>query len=464
MHNSYYIGGTSRETKMEVTFDVNFDQTLRRYIKIARSFCKPLAISIVSTSLFASPASARGVNGAALGLGLMGAVVGLAIAQQAYAHHGVRRHRVERAYYVPRRMARRRAGLATREISVRPDHETVIQSYYNCSGPVMVKATAAHGFIKQRWSSRFNCGNPDQPAIEFFYLNPPFGFNDDFVTYSERGRAVSIDHITFSSLTPVDNVEQPVSIANTEEKWVYRTWNCNNGPHPLFASARSGYTVIRDNVANVCGEQGHPVKEAIYRSAEGFVGSDSVTIKTNSKAPFEIPIVVSSAVKSQDFVPAGGAFKNTAPWGPPPAAAPQFVSSEYVGPTALPASSAPATSSQYVPPSSTDVDAQASLCHSDWSKCKDNDELANNYSPWMRAKLACKSEANTQVRYGSPEWPWLPFGTFRGGEDYVTSGIAILIEPDAQFQNGFGAMVHSRVECTYDLRAKRVINVDISER
>ena len=28
--------------------------------------------------------------------------------------------------------------------------------------------------------------------------------------------------------------------------------------------------------------------------------------------------------------------------------------------------------------------------------------------------------------------------------DYVTSGIAIAIEPDAQFQNGFGAMVRSR--------------------
>jgi len=41
---------------------------------------------------------------------------------------------------------------------------------------------------------------------------------------------------------------------------------------------------------------------------------------------------------------------------------------------------------------------------------------------------------------------------------------AVAIEPDAQFQNGFGAMAHSRVTCTYDLRAGKVIDVAITRR
>jgi hypothetical protein len=56
------------------------------------------------------------------------------------------------------------------------------------------------------------------------------------------------------------------------------------------------------------------------------------------------------------------------------------------------------------------------------------------------------------------------FGSFYRGNNYITSGIAVAIEDDAQFQNMYGAMVHSEVRCTYDLKAKRVIDVVISER
>lgn len=37
-----------------------------------------------------------------------------------------------------------------------------------------------------------------------------------------------------------------------------------------------------------------------------------------------------------------------------------------------------------------------------------------------------------------------------------------MLQNEAQFSNGFGAMVHSRVVCTYNLRAKRVLNVSIT--
>ena len=89
--------------------------------------------------------------------------------------------------------------------------------------------------------------------------------------------------------------------------------------------------------------------------------------------------------------------------------------------------------------------------------------MANNFSGWSRVKVDCKYEANDRAKHGSPEWPWLMFSSFFPGNDY-SSGTVTLIEPDAKFQNGFGAKVRSRVACKYDLRAKKVIDVSISER
>ncbi len=103
-------------------------------------------------------------------------------------------------------------------------------------------------------------------------------------------------------------------------------------------------------------------------------------------------------------------------------------------------------------------------CESDWTKCTNNEQLANNYSGWEHMRSACKTEANDRAKYGTPVWPWPAFGHFFRGNNYVTSGIAVAVEPDAQFQNGFGAMVRSRVVCTYDLRTNRVVDVVITER
>jgi hypothetical protein len=102
-------------------------------------------------------------------------------------------------------------------------------------------------------------------------------------------------------------------------------------------------------------------------------------------------------------------------------------------------------------------------CQSDWSKCTDNADVVNHYSDWISVQAACKIAATHQAKYGSPTWPWGSFGSFFEGNSYVTSGIAVAVEPDAQFSNGFGAMVHSKVICTYDLRAKKVISASISE-
>ena len=105
----------------------------------------------------------------------------------------------------------------------------------------------------------------------------------------------------------------------------------------------------------------------------------------------------------------------------------------------------------------------APSCKSDFTKCADIRDMANNYGGWSHGEFECKWEADKLAKYGTPEWSWMTFTKFYNGNDPAT-GTATLIDDDVKFQNGFGAMVHSRVECQYDFRAKKVINVNISAK
>jgi hypothetical protein len=111
--------------------------------------------------------------------------------------------------------------------------------------------------------------------------------------------------------------------------------------------------------------------------------------------------------------------------------------------------------------------AGSQSCKDDWKQCKDNSDLVNHFDYYYRVQTYCQRAANEKAKYGSPIWPgfWSggAFGQFRDGTDYVSTGIALAIEKDAQFQNGFGAMVHSTVYCKYDLNAQTVVSVDIFE-
>jgi hypothetical protein len=107
-------------------------------------------------------------------------------------------------------------------------------------------------------------------------------------------------------------------------------------------------------------------------------------------------------------------------------------------------------------------DDDAKSCSSNWSKCGDNADLVNNWSGISSAQVSCQSEAENRAQYGTPKWPWLSFSSFYPGTNYVPAGKVILIEPDAQFQNGFSALVHSKVWCLYDLRAKTVTDVAVA--
>jgi hypothetical protein len=102
-------------------------------------------------------------------------------------------------------------------------------------------------------------------------------------------------------------------------------------------------------------------------------------------------------------------------------------------------------------------------CKSDWHLCFDNADLVNNYDSGMiDAHVSCQTEAEKRAKYGSPKWPFAAFGTYQRGSAYLNTGVATLIEPDAQFSNAFGAMVHSTVTCTYDLNQKKVLEAMVA--
>ena len=117
----------------------------------------------------------------------------------------------------------------------------------------------------------------------------------------------------------------------------------------------------------------------------------------------------------------------------------------------------------FVPPKDASTPPKNELCESDWTKCADNAEIVRSYKGWLNVQVACRIAAIETAKYGTPTWPFVPFQGFSEGKTYVESGLVVVIEPEAKFPNATGAMVRSRVACTYDLRTQRVVNVAVSE-
>lgn len=105
-------------------------------------------------------------------------------------------------------------------------------------------------------------------------------------------------------------------------------------------------------------------------------------------------------------------------------------------------------------------------CKDNFHSCKDNEDLVNNYSGFRDARADCKIKADDAAEYGTPKWPGLwgggAFGSFRIGTDAPRTGIVTLMEPNAQFQNAYGAMVHSTVTCVYDLNQHAIKDIEVT--
>jgi hypothetical protein len=103
-------------------------------------------------------------------------------------------------------------------------------------------------------------------------------------------------------------------------------------------------------------------------------------------------------------------------------------------------------------------------CKRDWKLCIDNSDFVNNLSGMGKIKAGCQRAANDATKYGDPEWPWLSFKLYKPGNDYVKTGVAVLTEKDARFQNGFGVKTKVVVTCTYNLIADMVRDVRVTPK
>jgi zinc-ribbon domain len=93
-------------------------------------------------------------------------------------------------------------------------------------------------------------------------------------------------------------------------------------------------------------------------------------------------------------------------------------------------------------------------CRSDYTKCADNKELVERHYSNHDALITvqCAFQAKQLAKFGEPELPWAPFKTYYPGRSYIEKGVAILIEKDAKYKNGFNASVRTTAICTYDLK------------
>lgn len=103
-------------------------------------------------------------------------------------------------------------------------------------------------------------------------------------------------------------------------------------------------------------------------------------------------------------------------------------------------------------------------CESDWHKCTDNTMLVNKWDGLYKVTDACKQYADDQAHYGEPRFSASPFSTYETGKSYVDTGLVLLEDKGAEFQNGFGAMEHMEVQCLYDLNSEKVVDFSATPR
>ncbi|MDB5649715.1 MAG: hypothetical protein JWL62_1235 [Hyphomicrobiales bacterium] len=257
---------------------------------------KALVYVTVATLIVAQPVKAYAGNGGAIAAGIIGGLLlGAAAAHAANQPH----HYVQRRRAVRQAVARPKTPAPTNVtyLTLSRDDPGTLRSFYNCNRrPVNTQAKAQNGFVRPRPSTRFVCGNPDFPVVEFEYAPARNGMPTDTVVYTDRGRVIFTDNITLDSAihNSTRQPQQMVTIAQNEERSVWRVWNCNGSPSEISVFARTGFTTVRDGTADVCGATAYPVKEVYYRATSDSSGSDTVMIRSSTSAPTNIPIQVVS--------------------------------------------------------------------------------------------------------------------------------------------------------------------------
>ena len=104
--------------------------------------------------------------------------------------------------------------------------------------------------------------------------------------------------------------------------------------------------------------------------------------------------------------------------------------------------------------------AERKACQTDWTKCTSQEQLIEDYRNISSIRSLCKREANKRAKYET-DWSWIPFGSYYPNENSVQTGKLTLVDNEVKFQNGFGAFVKTKITCDYDLKADKLLYVNI---
>jgi hypothetical protein len=112
-----------------------------------------------------------------------------------------------------------------------------------------------------------------------------------------------------------------------------------------------------------------------------------------------------------------------------------------------------------------DASSGAPSCATDWMMCRDNADLVNNSSKTGDARRACIDAVDKAAQHGAPKWcsGWLceDFANYLTGTNAPDDGLITLIDNHLQMQNGLGVWVPSIVYCTYNIKAEKVVSLNI---
>ena len=108
---------------------------------------------------------------------------------------------------------------------------------------------------------------------------------------------------------------------------------------------------------------------------------------------------------------------------------------------------------------SSTAEEERATCRDNYTVCASQDQLVETYKRMNEARSDCKREAQKLARYGDAQLPSLPFLSYLTTESSIDTGKISLVENEARYQNGFGAMQHTIVTCIYDLDAREIVEV-----
>lgn len=97
-----------------------------------------------------------------------------------------------------------------------------------------------------------------------------------------------------------------------------------------------------------------------------------------------------------------------------------------------------------------------SPCVSDWHKCKNLNQLFNEYEKISNFEYDCKYLAEDKLEFGPPVWKGFPYKSFSShytSTPFLKTGYIVLVETQALIPNQFGGKEHKQLDCYVDLEA-----------